>query len=120
MEDQGSDVAIWTTIGTAVAMAVTGAIGWFTTRKKREAESAADAAERSRSEAAELANDSIGRALTRMENELGQLRSELDAMRKKETAMAIKIAKLESYVERLTDILRRNNIEPPKFNIGTP
>jgi Na+/phosphate symporter len=118
--DPGVSVTLWGSLGTGVAIAVGSAIAWFTNRHKRKAEEAASQAEGSASKAAEFANDSIQRALSRLDAEVVQLREtirlqaeKLELMRQKEQRMALNIVRLEAHVDRLHDIMRSHNLEPP-------
>lgn len=111
---------LWGSIGTGVAIAAASAVAFFTNRHKRSAEEAASSAEGSASKAAEFANDSIQRALSRLDAEVVALREiirmqaeKLEVMRMKEQSMALNIVRLEAHVDRLHDIMRVNNIDPP-------
>lgn len=116
----GTNYSLWGGIGTTVAAAAAGAYAYFANRHKRKAEEAASSAEGSASEAAEFANNSIQRALSRLDNEVVQLRDtiriqaeKLEVMRQKEQRMALTIVRLEAHVDRLHDIMRSKNLEPP-------
>jgi len=116
-----SNITLWGSIGTGVAVAAASAVAWFANRHKRKAEEAASSAEGSASKAAEFANDSIQRALARLDAEVLQLREtirlqadQLEQMRRKEQIMALNIVRLEAHVDRLHDIMRSNNIVPPE------
>lgn len=115
-----SNITLWGSIGTGAAVAVASAVAWFANRHKRKAEEAASSAEGSASKAAEFANDSIQRALSRLDAEVVQLREtiraqaeKLELMRQKEQRMALNIVRLETHVDRLHDIMRSHNLEPP-------
>lgn len=115
-----NNYTLWGTIGTGVAVAAASAVAFFANRHKRSAEEAASSAEGSASKAAEFANDSIQRALSRLDAEVVALREiirmqaeKLEVMRMKEQSMALNIVRLEAHVDRLHDIMRVNNIDPP-------
>ena len=115
-----TNLTFWGTVGTVIAGTITTLAVWFSNRHKRSAEEAALSAERSASEAGEFANSSIQRAISRLDSEVVQLREtirvqadRIEAMRIKEQAMASSIMRLESYVDRLHDIMQSHNIKPP-------
>ena len=117
---EGTNYTLWGSVGTGIAMAVAGAVAYFSSRHQREAKEAASSAEGSASKAAEFANDSIQRALSRLDNEVVQLRDtiriqaeKLEVMRQKEQRMALTIVRLEAHVDRLHDIMMSNKLDPP-------
>jgi Fic family protein len=116
----GANLGVWGSIGAIVAAVGSGAYWHFSGRNKRKAEDAASSAEGSASKAAEFANDSIQRALSRLDAEVLELRKtisaqseRIEAMRQKEQRMALNIVRLEAHVDRLHDIMKSNNLEPP-------
>ena len=116
----GASLGVLGSIGAFIAAVGSGAYWHFSGRNKRKAEDAASSAEGSASKAAEFANDSIQRALSRLDAEVLELRKTISAqserievMRQKEQRMALNIVRLEAHVDRLHDIMRSNNLEPP-------
>lgn len=116
----GANLGVWGSIGAVIAAVGSGAYWHFSGRNKRKAEDAASSAEGSASKAAEFANDSIQRALSRLDAEVLQLREtiriqsdKIELMRQKEQKMALNIVRLEAHVDRLHDIMKSNNLEPP-------
>lgn len=116
-----TNVGLWGTVGTIII----GAGAWVGTylkdRRKRSAEDAALSVETSSSKAAETANELVERALKRLDGEIVKLREtitqqadKIEQMRIKEQAMARSIMILEAHVDRLHEIMRSNNIVPPK------
>ncbi len=115
-----TNVGLWGAVGTIII----GAGAWVGTylkdRRKRSAEDAALSVETSSSKAAETANELVERALKRLDGEIVKLREtiaqqadKIEQMRIKEQAMARSIMILEGHVDRLHEIMRSNNIEPP-------
>lgn len=115
-----SNLTLWGSVGTVIAGAITTLAVWFSNRHKRSAEEAALSAERSASEAGEFANRSIQQAILRLDDEVVKLREanrvrdeKIESMRIKEQAMSASIMRLEFHIDRLHEIMRSHNIEPP-------
>lgn len=103
----------WAMVGTAAGMALTGALGWFTGKGKREVSASADSAEISGYRADQAASDAQTAQIKLLIDRVGALETKYSALwdeLQKEKAAG---SRLRDRVRQLESILRSNNITIP-------
>jgi len=120
LEDQSTAGSIWATIGGALAMLATGALGWIARKKTREADDAHLEARVAEHETEEESSRVTRRTLGMLEQRILALNHRLDAaetemkvLRDKNQEQAIELAAVKMWARFVVDMLRRNGLEPP-------
>lgn len=132
MDDQSAGVGLWTSVGGTIALILTGVIGWFANRHKRDASASASAAESSASDAAIFANEAIQRALALLEKRVDGISRELEREKERSSLLAAQNGALmadnmrlksrmqimESYIASLVHMMKKEGLEAPPLHWG--
>lgn len=120
MDDPTGSGSIWATIGGALAMLATGALGWIARKKTREADDAHQEARVAEHETEEESSRVTKRTLGMLEQRILALNDRIDkaetemkVMRDKNQEQAIELAAVKMWARFVVDMLRRNGLEPP-------
>lgn len=103
MSEQG-DLGIWQIAGTAIAMALTGAVTWFKAKNSYKVESSEASLNVS-------ANNAVDRALKRLELEIQELRKEAEEAREYAREANRREVRLRKYIHLLIEHMRENGVK---------
>ena len=103
----------WAMVGTAAGMALTGALGWFTGKGKRDVSASADSAEISSYKADQAASDAQTSQIKLLIDRVGALESKYSALWDELQTEKRAGSRLRDRVRQLEGILRANNITIP-------
>ena len=103
----------WAMVGTAAGMALTGALGWFTGKGKRDVSASADSAEISSYKADQAATDASAKQINLLVARVGALETKYSALWDELQTEKAAGSRLRDRVRQLEGILRANNITIP-------
>ena len=103
----------WAMVGTAAGMALTGALGWFTGKGKRDVSASADSAEISSYKADQAATDASAKQIGLLVDRVSALETKYSALWDELQTEKRAGSRLRDRVRQLEGILRANNITIP-------
>ena len=103
----------WAMVGTAAGMALSGAIGWFTGKGKRDVSAAQDNAQISDYRADQATTDAAAAQINLLVNRVSALETKYSALWDELQAEKVAGSRLRDRVRQLEGILRANNITIP-------
>lgn len=110
MSDPATAGSIWTVIGTAAAMALTGAVGWWASDAKARRRQ-----ETSEASAAAAVADANGQVYTRLLERLTAAEEDIRQMRHELAAVRRQFRHAEDHISIMQRTMRDAGLEPPDY-----